>query len=146
MRSCIVLFSFFLMACQTSELISSYDQSDEHVEITAIGYAPIASQPAKTKEQRLLMAIKASKLAAYRELAEQIYGQEINATTEISEGKLKDEMAQVKTNGVIKGARVIKSYPTDGYYVTELAIDIKTLKQIFHTKHQDLQQRVIRYF
>src|SRR3546814_14304236 len=42
--------------------------------ITGVGYAPISSQPASTDEERRLLAIRASQLAALRYLAEPIHG------------------------------------------------------------------------
>lgn len=59
---------------------------DKHVEwetvepesypvLKAIGYAPISSQRGESDSMKLIMAMKASKLDAYRELTEQVYGQ-----------------------------------------------------------------------
>ena len=64
---------------------------DKHVEwetvepasypvLTAIGYAPIEPQQGSNANVKLLMAMKTSKLEAYRELAEQVYGQRIEGS------------------------------------------------------------------
>ena len=42
--------------------------------ITAIGFSSIAIQPSKSLNQRRLMAIRAAKLDAYRNLTEQLHG------------------------------------------------------------------------
>jgi len=47
--------------------------------IRGVGYAAISIQPGKTRVQKQLMAIRASRLAAMRELAEKIYGIDINS-------------------------------------------------------------------
>ena len=52
-----------------------YVEPDNYPVLKAIGYAPISAQPSSNESQRTLLAIKASKLEAYRELAEQVYGQ-----------------------------------------------------------------------
>ena len=59
--------------------------------LTAIGYAPLATQPAKEQSQRVLMAMQASKIVAYRELAEQVYGQKITANSSVSDWMLTDD-------------------------------------------------------
>ncbi|MEC8227150.1 MAG: flagellar biosynthesis protein FlgP, partial [Pseudomonadota bacterium] len=53
-------------------------EPDEYPVLTAVGYAPIASQHGGSDSEKSIMAMKASKLDAYRELAEQVYGQRIN--------------------------------------------------------------------
>jgi hypothetical protein len=68
---------------------------DKHVEwetvepeiypvLSAVGYAPIMSQRGESETVKTLMAIKASKLEAYRELAEQVYGQRIEGNQSLS--------------------------------------------------------------
>ena len=42
--------------------------------ITAVGFSSIAIQPSKSLNQRRLMAMRAAKLDAYRNLTEQIHG------------------------------------------------------------------------
>jgi hypothetical protein len=48
--------------------------------ITATGYAVVTVQNHKNPAQQRLMAIRASKLDAYRNLTEQVYGQQLDAT------------------------------------------------------------------
>ncbi|MDG1752871.1 MAG: LPP20 family lipoprotein, partial [Thalassotalea sp.] len=87
--------------------------------ITAIGQAPISLQNSKNETQRMLMAINASKIAAYAELAEQVYGQQINSTTSMSNLLLNNQEFKASVQGVIRGAKVIKSYPVGDTYTTE---------------------------
>lgn len=75
--------------------------------LTAIGYAPLATQPAKEPSQRVLMAMQASKIVAYRELAEQVYGQKITANSSVSDWMLTDDNVKASVTGVIRGARVV---------------------------------------
>ncbi len=42
--------------------------------INAVGYAVVSSQPGRTENQKRLMAIRSARMAAMRELAEQIHG------------------------------------------------------------------------
>ena len=49
--------------------------------ITATGYSIVSIQPGKTHDQKVLQAMRASKLDAYRELSEQLYGLQIDSST-----------------------------------------------------------------
>ncbi|MGL5532110.1 MAG: hypothetical protein ACRDCM_00815 [Plesiomonas shigelloides] len=40
--------------------------------LTAVGYAPIATQSGKTLQERQIQAMRASRLDAYRAMAEQV--------------------------------------------------------------------------
>lgn len=97
----------------------------------AIGYAPISLQKSENKTQQMLMAIQASKLAAYSELAEQVYGQQISHSTKLGDLILQDQTITASVTGLIRGARVIKSYPIgDDTYATELSLDMKDVYDI----------------
>ena len=50
----------------------------------ATGYAVISVQNHKNPAQQRLLAIRASKLDAYRSLTEQVYGQQLDATTTVA--------------------------------------------------------------
>lgn len=73
--------------------------------ITAIGYAPLATQPATEQSQKVLMAMQASKIAAYRELAEQVYGQQLSASSQVNDWMLTSDDIQASVSGVIRGAQ-----------------------------------------
>ena len=53
----------------------------------ATGFAPISLQKSTHETQRMLMAIKASKIAAYAELAEQVYGQQVSSKVTMADRK-----------------------------------------------------------
>ena len=55
--------------------------------LTATGFAPIDAQPGETPQHKDLAAMRASKLEAYRELAEQVYGQRISAIPQCKTGR-----------------------------------------------------------
>lgn len=146
MRIILLIFFVLLTGCNATEALFWQNDKVKKNEITAVGYALINKQDAKDKKERVLMAIEASKMAAYKELAEQIYGKQIKTTRKLLNGSIIDEGYSVNTEGLIKGARVIKSYPSDGYYITELAIDMSTLSVLFrHSTSSELND-VIDYF
>lgn len=88
--------------------------------LTATGYATISSQPHPNPAQQRLMAIRASKLDAYRSLAEQVYGQYVDASTSIGDLVMQNDQFQAQVRGVIYGAKLERINPvgSDTYEVT----------------------------
>lgn len=88
--------------------------------LTATGYATISSQPHANPAQQRLMAIKASKLDAYRALAEQVYGQYVDASTSIGDLVMQSDQFNAQVRGVIYGAKLerINAVGSDTYEVT----------------------------
>lgn len=114
--------------------------------LKAIGHAPISLQKSKNKTQRMLMAIKASKIAAYAELAEQVYGQQISGETSISNLIVNNEKLKSSIHGVIRGARVIKSYPVGDTYTTELELDFKSVYDIYLANTRQKEIKSVKYY
>ncbi|WP_448556310.1 LPP20 family lipoprotein [Thalassotalea montiporae] len=114
--------------------------------VTAVGYAPISLQKSEHETQRMLMAIKASKLAAYAELAEQVYGQQVASNMTMGDLLIENHQLKASVHGVIRGAKVIKSYPVGDTYATELSIDFKDVYEIYiaSTRKQEIKD-VIYY-
>ena len=81
---------------------------------------------------KLIMAMKASKLDAYRELTEQVYGQKIEGNQSLSHLVIDSETLRASVEGVIRGAEVVKAYPVgEDTYVTELALDMQQVYDIY---------------
>lgn len=114
--------------------------------ITAIGQAPISLQKSNNETQRMLMAINASKIAAYAELAEQVYGQQINSSTSMSNLILNDQEFKASVQGVIRGAKVIKSYPVGDTYTTELHLDFKDVYELYIASSHHKEIKEVRYY
>ena len=99
------------------------------------------------KTVKTLMAIKASKLEAYRELAEQVYGQRIEGNQSLSSLVVDNETLRASVEGVIRGARVIKSYPVgEDTYATELELDMHRVYDIYLTTAKPQRIKDIKYY
>ena len=87
--------------------------------IEATGYSVIQSHSGSEPQQRL-MAIKAARLDAFRQLAEVVYGTYIDSNTTISDLTIEDDVFRARVEGVIYGAEVIKIEPisNDTYAAT----------------------------
>jgi hypothetical protein len=92
--------------------------------ITATGYAVISVQNHRNPAQQRLMAIRAAKLEAYRSLAEQVYGQQLDATTTVADMVVQSDSFRSRVEGVIYGAVLVSITPTgDDTYETTLSLD-----------------------
>lgn len=92
--------------------------------LTATGYAVISVQNHRNPAQQRLMAIRASKLDAYRALTEQVYGQQLDATTTVADMMVQSDTFRAKVEGVIYGAVLVSITPAgDDTYETTLSLD-----------------------
>ncbi|MBL1377509.1 LPP20 family lipoprotein [Zobellella iuensis] len=90
----------------------------------AVGYAPISLQRPADYQQKLLHAMRASKLDAYRELTEQLSGVMTSSSSQLNSHVLQDGTVSSSSRGMVRGARVVNSYPDGDMYVTELELDL----------------------
>lgn len=98
--------------------------------VSATGYAPISLQPGRTEQQKIIMAMRASKLQAYQELAAIINGQYLFGTTSVEDMVLQSDQFKASVAGIVRGARVVKSYPVqDDTYATVLEVDLNQVQR-----------------
>lgn len=143
-------FGIFLTGC--SNLF------DKHVEwetvapqsypvILAIGYAPISAQKGANESSKMLMALKASKLDAYRELTEQVYGQKVDSGQTLANLVLQSAHLDSSVQGIIRGAKVVKSYPVgEDTYATELELDFKLVNDIYLSTARPKRVKKVHYY
>lgn len=113
------------MANSESEIKSlSAPLVEKRETITATGYAVVAVQNHKNQAQQRLMAIRASKLDAYRNLTEQVYGQQLDASSTVADMVVTNDTFRTKVEGVIYGARLVSITPVgEDTYETTLSLD-----------------------
>lgn len=92
------------------------------------GYAQVAGQPGKTHNEKRLMAMRAARLDAMRDLVEQIHGIHLTAETTISKAVVQNDSLSALVDGTLRGAKTVSIQPTgsDSYEVI-LSIDADTL-------------------
>ena len=92
--------------------------------LTATGYAVVSTQPGQNIEQRRLMAIRAARMAAMRELAEQIHGLKVDSRTTVIDLVTQNDTFRTMVQGTIRGAKTVRINPTGvDTYETVLEID-----------------------
>lgn len=124
MRYWMLLVLMTLAGCQPLTDIRNEDL------LTAVGYASISEQRGRTDEEKRIRAMRASKIDAYRELTEQVYGMRISARAGLNDQQLGPETTDGAVDGVIRGAEVLRSYPVGDSYVTELQLDLRKMERM----------------
>lgn len=127
-----------LLIHQKTEVTTSGSASQPQAtsdEIKATGYAAISSQPHANPTQQRLLAIKASKLDAYRALTEQVYGVYVDASTSIGDLVMQSDSFRSRVRGVIYGATLESIQPLDNdTYEVILSlpeVEVRTLRQLY---------------
>ena len=102
-----------------------FDSSVEKIPtLTAVGYAVVSSQPGRTEAQKRLMAIRSARMAAMRELAEQIHGIQVDSNTTVIDLMVQNDTFRAVVKGIIRGAKTVRINPTGvDTYETVLEID-----------------------
>lgn len=140
-----------LLLCSCSQIF------DKHIEyeavkpdgfplLNAVGMAPISLQPGESDSQKILLAMRASKLEAYRELAEQVYGQRIDSSNSVRSMVAGNDQFGTSVQGIIRGARVVKTYAVDDAYITELELDFKQVYHLYQNVYPRQKIKSIHYY
>lgn len=106
--------------------------------LSATGYAVISVQAHRNPAQQRLLAIRASKLDAYRSLTEQVYGQQLDATTTVADMMVQSDTFRARVEGVIYGAVLVSITPAgEDTYETTLSLDkavVRDLRSLYLTQ------------
>lgn len=93
--------------------------------VTVIGYGTAGNDEGYSAAQRRLLAMRASKVDAYRNLAEQVYGLQINGHTTVSDMVVENDHHRSYVDAVVRGAQVRSVTPMDdGSFETVLELEL----------------------
>jgi hypothetical protein len=102
-----------------------------HQTISAIGYGTVEKSDRFSRSQIKLMAMRASKMDAYRSLAEQLNGMQLRGQTTVEDMEVNHDSYQVYLNAYLRGARVKKTsaigsdiYAGDDTFETVVELDL----------------------
>lgn len=103
------------------------------VTLNATGYAAVNNTVCVgqcdrvSTAQRKLLAMRASRMDAYRTMAEQVYGLRIEGGSTVASLALKDDSFKVYIDAFVRGARVTNvAQREDGTFETTVAMDFDT--------------------
>ena len=118
-----------LKAEESANMITPMTQKRET--LVATGYAVISIQNHRNPSQQRLLAIRASKLDAYRALTEQVYGQQLDANTTIADMTVMSDTFRARVEGVVYGAVLVSITPVgDDTYETTLSLDRRIVNDL----------------
>ncbi|MEW6417301.1 MAG: LPP20 family lipoprotein [Nitrospirota bacterium] len=99
--------------------------------IRASGSGLEPNDPNMSEAEKALMAKRAAKLDALRNLAEQVYGVKITSDSYVRDFVLQSDDTRSRVNTFIQGARVVSEQQMpDGSYQVEVELDIEPLRDI----------------
>jgi outer membrane protein FlgP len=95
------------------------------------GFAQVAAQPGQTLNQRRLLAMRAARMEALRDLTEQVHGLRLRSDSLLRDAVLRDDTVAAQVQGTLRGARTTAIEPRgeDGYVVT-LELDTDTVAYV----------------
>ncbi|MGY3925748.1 LPP20 family lipoprotein [Aeromonas simiae] len=126
-----LLLLTLLAGCSNNRVTNFTNQEpDDFPVLRAVGYAVINIQPGPSQDEKMLQAIRASKMDAYRELAESLNGQQVTAHSRYKDLTQVSNALDVSVEGIVRGARVVRSYPNGNTYATEMELDTRDLYNI----------------
>ena len=88
----------------------TYTPKVEPIIVRVTGYGAYLENPRMSKGQNQLMAMRASKLDAYRAIAERVYGTRVSGGSTVEAMVLRDDRFRTYVDSVIRGAKVISTY------------------------------------
>ena len=116
---------------KTTNVSMASPMAEKRDALTATGYAVVSVQNHRLPAQQRLMAIRASKLDAYRALVEQVYGQYLDANTTVADMTVMNDTFRAHVNGVIYGAKLVSINPVgNDTYETTLSLDRTVVNDI----------------
>lgn len=125
---------------ESANMITPMTQKRET--LVATGYAVISIQNHRNASQQRLLAIRASKLDAYRALTEQVYGQQLDASTTVADMTVMSDTFRARVEGVIYGAVLVSITPVgDDTYETTLSLSSNLVSDLRALYIASLSQR-----
>jgi hypothetical protein len=99
--------------------------------LTGRGFSQVAGQPGGTLNERRLLAMRAARLDALRDLTEQVHGIRISADSTLRDAVMQNDTLAAHVQGTLRGARTLSIEPKgeDGYLVV-MELDADTVAYV----------------
>lgn len=106
-----LVISFLLSSCASTKPSPSPMALQSNKTLNATGYGTVEKSDKYSRSQIKLMAMRASKMDAYRSLAEQLNGIQLRGQTAVEDMEVNQDSYQVFLNAYLRGARVKRTTP-----------------------------------
>lgn len=132
MRALLLTLALLTLAGCSSEQLVRYQLKapEKSTVLKATGYAPIEAQLGPSYEEKLIQAQQASRLDAYRHLAEQLYGQQVRALSRVKGSTVDRQVMETRVQGLVRGATLVGNYIEGKFYTTKLQLDTAVLADL----------------
>ena len=104
----VIVLSLLAGGCVSMGGAVPVDAEGNPVPLRGTGYATISIQPGRTATQKQIIAIRAAKISAMRDLAEKIYGAQIDGALQSVQGRMQGDYVRANIEGIVRGARTVK--------------------------------------
>lgn len=95
------------------------------LKITATGHGSLGSYSQHNAGQQKLMAMRAAKLDAYRNLAEQVYGFQISGSTTLNAFAAQNDVVRSHVEAFMRGAKIVDmTAGQDGLYEATVELEL----------------------
>lgn len=93
--------------------------------VASVGYGSTSTLAALSPGQKKLLGMRASKLDAYRAMAEQVAGVRVMGQSTVGDMMSKSDILRLSVDAQVRGARVVSVTPmSDGNYETILEVEL----------------------
>ncbi len=124
--------SLLMTACTTTTTAKAPPMAFQpYKTLSAVGYGTVEKSDKFSRSQIKLMAMRASKMDAYRSLAEQLNGLQLRGQTTVEDAEVTHDNYQVYLNAYLRGARVKRTsaigsdiYAGDDTFETVVELDL----------------------
>ncbi|MGX0974966.1 hypothetical protein ACSSVY_000664 [Roseovarius sp. MBR-51] len=117
--------------------VSAAGTVPQAVQFTGLGLSQVSTQPGTSINERRLMAIRAARLEAMRDLTEQIHGLQISSESALRDQVLRSDTVRGLVAGEIRGARTLRITPKgDDSFEVVMALDPDTVSYILRAVRQ----------
>lgn len=107
------------------------------LQFTGLGLSQVSTQPGSSINERRLMAIRAARMEAIRDLTEQIHGIRISSESMLRDQVLRSDTVRGLVAGEIRGARTLRITPKgDDSFEVVMALDPDTVSYILRAVRQ----------
>ncbi|MDP2564363.1 LPP20 family lipoprotein [Pseudoalteromonas marina] len=121
----VIAFSVVVAGCSVSTNVDFTDVDTSNT-VTAIGLGVLPQGDKYSEQQAHLLAVKASKIDAYRSLVEKIYGVKVSSSSTVRSLAIESDSFKAKVEGMIQMAEVeeVKSVMDGLAYETTMSVKL----------------------